>query len=453
MSINNIRHFTKNRMALCLENDTIPDELYKEYGVLRSLRNINGIGVNAGITNISRSISFRKSEETGEFLPCDGVLYYRGYEIHDLIKGFFLDDRFGFEEIAYLLLFGTLPNKSELNKFKEILTVGQKLPPQFVQDVIMKNPTKDIIANMTKSILALGSYDKKAADISIENVLQQCIYLIGVFPMLAVYSYEGYRHYELRKSCYIHRPDPSLSFSENILSMLRSDRKFAKLEARVLDLALVLHMEHGGGSNSTFTTRVVTSSGSDTYATIAAALCSLKGPLNGGGDHKVIEMMKNIHANVSDLTDRQEVGEYLRKILNKEAFDKTGNIYGVGHPFYSISDPRALEFKKYVKLLAAEKGMDEEFALYELVEELAPKIIAEERRIYKGVCINIDFYSGLLYKLLNLPHEMYTPLFAIARIVGWSAHRIEELINQFKIIRPAYTSIVPIKEYTPINDR
>ena len=452
MSINNIGPFTKSHLDMCIKNNSIDDALYEKYGVKRSLRDLNGIGINAGITNVSLSKSFT-TDEKGNRVPCAGELYYRGYEIHDLIKGFFLDNRFGFEECTYLLLFGVLPDEKELQNFKQVLNISYDLPHHFIQDVIMKSPTADIIANMTKSTLALGSYDKKMGDNSLENVLQQCIQLISMFPRLAVYSYQGYRHYELGKSCYIHKPLPELSFAENILSTLRSNRKYTRLEARVLDLALVLHMEHGGGSNSTFTTRVVTSSGSDTYATMAAALCSLKGPLNGGGDYQVMGMMKNIRDNVSDATDEEEVGEYIRKIVNREAYDKTGIVYGMGHPFYSISDPRALEFKKYVKLLAAEKGMDEEYALYEMIERIAPEIIAEERKIYKGVCINIDYYSGLLYKMLKIPAEMFTPLFAIARVVGWSAHRMEELVNSYKIIRPAYTSIAEIKEYVPINER
>lgn len=451
MSINNISRFTKSRLDLCIEHDTVDNDLYEKNGVKRSLRDLNGVGINVGITNISYSKAFDIID--GERTPCPGELYYRGYDIHDLIKGFAIEKRFGFEECAYLLLFGVLPNKDELEEFKKVINISVDLPHHFIQDVIMKNPTKDIISNMTKCVLALGSYDKQEANNSLDNVLQQCIMLISTFPLLAVYSYQGYRHYKLGKSCYIHKPDPELSFAENILGTLRSDRKYTELEAHVLDLALVLHMEHGGGSNSTFTTRVVTSSGSDTYATTAAALCSLKGPLNGGGDYMVMEMIKDIKENVKNITDEKEVGEYLRKILRGETFDRSGVIYGMGHPIYSISDPRALIFKKYIKALASEKNMEEEFALYELIEDAAPKIIAEERKIYKGVSMNIDFYSGLLYKMLKLPPEMFTPLFAIARVVGWSAHRMEELINQYKIMRPAYTSICDLKEYVPLSER
>ena len=451
MSINNLSSFTKERLGLCIENDTIDNNLYEEYGVKRGLRDRNGIGINAGITNISLSRAY--TMEDGKHTPTDGELYYRGYEIRQLIDGFTKEGRFGFEECTYLLLFGKLPDENELAKFKQVLNLAYDLPHNFIQDVIMKNPTKDIISNMTKSILALGSYDKSETDISLDNVLQQCLMIISVFPRLAVYSFQGYRHYELGKSCYIHKPDPELSFAENILSMLRSDRKYTQLEAKVLDLALVLHMEHGGGSNSTFTTRVVTSSGSDTYATVAAALCSLKGPLNGGGDLKVMEMMKNIHCNVEDVTDEEQIREYIRKIVRGEAFDKSGVVYGMGQPVYSLSDPRAVIIKEYVEKLAEEKHEKDEFKLYELIERIAPEVIAEERKIYKGVCINIDYYCGLLYKMLKIPYALYTPLFAIGRVVGWSAHRMEELINSYKIMRPAYPSLVEPKDYVPIKDR
>jgi citrate synthase len=451
MAINNVGNFTKNHLDLCIKNTSIEAQHYDNYGVKRSLRDLDGIGINAGITNISLSTAFR--EENGLRIPDDGRLYYRGYDIRDLIDGFVSEERYGFEECTYLLLFGELPDKKELDYFKQVLNICYELPTHFIQDVIMKNPTKDIMSNMTRSVLTLGSYDKKESDISLNNVLQQSIMLISTFPRLAVYSYQGYNHFVKGKSCYIHKPDTSLSFAENFLSMLRSDRKYTQLEARVLDLALVLHMEHGGGNNSTFTTRVVTSSGSDTYATMAAALSALKGPFTGAGDRMVTEMMKNIHENVADITDEVQVEEYLRKILRKEAFDKTGKIYGMGHPVYSISDPRALIIKKYVKKLALEKGMDEEYALYEMIEKLAPKIISEERQIYKGVSMNIDFYCGLLYKMLRIPPELFTPLFAIGRVVGWSAHRMEELINMHQVIRPAYTSIAKPTEYIPLKER
>mgnify|MGYP000950386784 CR=1 FL=1 len=441
---------TEELMTICERNDRIPPELFKEFGVKRGLRDVDGTGVLAGISNISRIDAFKT--EDGKKVPCDGQLWYRGYNVIDLIHGF-EGKRFGFEEVAYLLLFGELPDAAKLGAFKSMLEECRQLPTNFTRDVIMKAPSKDIMNSLTRSVLTLASYDETIADQELHTQLEQCIKLISVFPMLAVYGYHAYNHYICDDSLYIHRPQEGLSAAENLLLMLRPDKAYTELEARVLDIALVLHMEHGGGSNSTFTTRVVTSSGSDTYATMAAALCSLKGPLNGGGDYQVMGMMKNIRDNVSDITDEEEVGEYIRKIVNREAYDKTGIVYGMGHPFYSISDPRALEFKKYVKLLAAEKGMDEEYALYEMIERIAPEIIAEERKIYKGVCINIDYYSGLLYKMLKIPAEMFTPLFAIARVVGWSAHRMEELVNSYKIIRPAYTSIAEIKEYVPINER
>jgi citrate synthase len=451
MSINNLSAFTKERTNLCIENDKIDSSLYEEYGVKRGLRDLSGVGIKAGITNISLSRSYIM--ENDKYIPIDGELYYRGYEIRQLIDGFTSENRYGFEECTYLLIFGKLPDEDELKEFKKVINLAYDLPHHFIQDVIMKNPTRDIISNMTKSILALGSYDKSETDITLDNVLQQCLMIISVFPRLAVYSFQGYRHYELGKSCYIHKPDPKLSFAENILSMLRSDRQYTQLEARVLDLALVLHMENGGGSNSTFTTRVVTSSGSDTYSTIAAALCSLKGPYNGGGDLKVMGMMKNIHNNVKDVTDEAQVKEYLRKIIRGEAFDKTGIVYGMGQPVYSLSDPRALIIKDYVRKLAEEKNEKDEFALYELIERLAPEVIAEERKIYKGVCMNIDFYCGLLYKMLDIPFALFTPLFALGRVVGWSAHRIEELINSYKIMRPSYPSLVVPKEYIPMDKR
>ena len=443
--------FTQKYKDVCIQNNSIDSSLFAEYGVKRGLRDKNGKGVLSGITNIS--LIKASDIVDGKVKPCDGQLFYRGYNIYDLTNGMRKDHRFGFEEITYLLLFGNLPTKSELKEFSGILAKNRRLPTNFVRDVIMKAPSQDIMNSLTKSVLTLSSYDDKVSDISLENVLSQCLMLISVFPMLAVYGYHAYNHYICDDSLYIHRPQEGLSAAENLLLMLRPDKAYTELEARVLDIALVLHMEHGGGSNSTFTTRVVTSSGSDTYATMAAALCSLKGPLNGGGDYQVMGMMKNIRDNVSDITDEEEVGEYIRKIVNREAYDKTGIVYGMGHPFYSISDPRALEFKKYVKLLAAEKGMDEEYALYEMIERIAPKIIAEERKIYKGVCINIDYYSGLLYKMLKIPAEMFTPLFAIARVVGWSAHRMEELINVDKNIRPAYKNVGERKAYVPMEER
>ena len=382
-------------------------------------------------------------------MPCEGRLYFRGYKIQDLVNGFMSENRFGFEEVAYLLLFGELPSEDNLTEFKKMMAVSRRLPTNFVRDVIMKAPSED----MSKCVLALASYDKNMSDTSVENVIRQSINLISTFPMISVYGYHAYNHYKRNKSLYIHRPKPELSTSENILRMLRPDKKYTELEAKVLDLALVLHMEHGGGNNSTFTTRVVTSSGSDTYATISAALSSLKGPRHGGANIKVVEMFKDIKHNVHDITDRDEVKEYLRKILNKEVFNRQGLIYGMGHAVYSISDPRAEIFKSFVEKLATEKGRTKDFNLYSMIETLAPQVIAEERQIYKGVSANVDFYSGFVYTMLGIPKELFTPIFAIARIPGWSAHRLEEILNASKIIRPAYKYVGHHANFVPFEER
>ncbi len=351
------------------------------------------------------------------------------------------------------MLFGELPNSRQMWEFRDILEANRTLPTNFTRDVIMKAPSSDIMNSLTRSVLTLASYDKNCSDNSIENVLRQCIALIGVFPMLAVYGYHAYNHYQNDESMYIHRPSKKICTAENLLMMLRPDKKYTDLEARVLDIALVLHMEHGGGNNSTFTTRVVTSSGSDTYSVIAAALSSLKGPKHGGANIKVVEMMRDIEKNVGDWEDEDEVRTYLKKILNREAFDRKGLIYGMGHAVYSLSDPRAQVFKGFVQKLAEAKGRNRDFALYSMIERIAPEVIAEKARIYKGVSANVDFYSGFVYSMLEIPLEMYTPIFAIARIVGWSAHRIEELINMDKIIRPAYKSVMEEREYVDIEDR
>ena len=443
--------FTQKYKDICVKNNSIDGNLFAEYGVKRGLRDKNGKGVLSGITNIA----LIKSSETvdGQTKPCDGQLFYRGYNIYDLTNGFRQDKRFGFEETAYLLLFGNLPTKDELAEFNKVLAKNRRLPTNFVRDVIMKAPSRDIMNSLTKGVLTLSSYDDKASDISLENVLTQSLMLISVFPMLAVYGYHAYNHYERDESFYIHRPDDNLSMAENILRMLRPNKQYTDLEAKVLDLALVLHMEHGGGNNSTFTTRVVTSAGSDTYSVIAAALSSLKGPKHGGANIKVVEMMQDIKDHVSDISDEAEVRAYLKKILHKEAFDKRGLIYGMGHAVYSISDPRAVAFKGFVEKLANEKHLKDEFELYSMIERIAPEIIGEECAIYKGVSANVDFYSGFVYNMLGIPMELFTPIFAMARIVGWSAHRMEELINVDKIIRPAYQSIMIPKPYESLADR
>lgn len=436
---------------VCVSNSKMDVSLYGKYDVKRGLRDINGKGVLAGLTQIS---SIQSTEIVdGKSVPCDGRLYYRGYDIHQLTQGFLREQRYGFEEVAYLLLFGQLPSEAELNNFRKILADQRSLPRNFVRDVIMKAPSKDMMNTLSRSVLTLYAYDSNADDTSLPNVLRQCLNLISVFPMLSVYGYHAYNHYIKGKSLYIHNPDPTLSVAENILRMLRPDKKYTHLEATILDLALVLHMEHGGGNNSTFTTHVVTSSGTDTYSAVAAALGSLKGPKHGGANIKVVKMFADMRKEVKDWTDEEEVSDYLRRLLHREAFDKKGLIYGMGHAVYSISDPRAEIFKKFVEQLAHEKGRDKDFALYSMVERLAPKIIGEERHIYKGVSANVDFYSGFVYSMLDLPTELFTPMFAIARIVGWSAHRMEELINMDKIIRPAYMSVKNIEDYVSLESR
>lgn len=443
--------FIKRNAGKCVENGSINPELYSEYNVKRGLRDKNGSGVLAGLTSISSIEAYQY--ENGEKIPADGRLKYRGYNINDLVKGVVSGKRFGFEETAYLLIFGSLPNEKDLEEFCGVLGSLRALPTNFVRDVIMKASSKDVMNTLTRSILTLASYDNNAVDTSLENVLRQCLMLTSVMPMLAVYGYHAYNHYECDDSMYIHRPDPSLSAAENILRMLRPDMKYTALEAQVLDVALMLHMEHGGGNNSTFTTHVVTSAGSDTYSVMAAALSSLKGPKHGGANIKVVEMMDDLKMHVEDTTDPDQVRAYLEKLLCKEAFDKKGLIYGMGHAVYTLSDPRAKIFKSFVSSLAVEKHHEADFKLYSLVEELAPKIIAEKRKIYKGVSPNVDFYSGFVYGLLGIPYELFTPIFAMARIVGWSAHRIEELINVDKIIRPAYKSIGGDNEYIELNNR
>ncbi len=446
-----LRDFIKTGTEKYVENDKIDPELFNELNVKRGLRDKNGVGVLAGLTTVSSVISSK--EVDGQKIPCDGELDFRGYNIFDLVNGATSERRFGFEEASYLLLFGELPDIKTLESFNHILGAFRRLPTNFVRDVIMKAPSSDIMNSLTRSILTLASYDTKATDTSRENVLFQCMRLIAEMPMLAVYAYHAYNHYERDDSMYIHRPDPKLSTAENILRMLRPDMQYTELEAKVLDIALMLHMEHGGGNNSTFTTHVVTSSGSDTYSVMAAALSSLKGPKHGGANIKVIEMMDDLKKNVKDTKDEEEVKAYLKRLLNKQEFDKKGLIYGMGHAVYSLSDPRERVLKGFVEGLAEEKGRQDDFSLYALVERLAPEVIAEERRIYKGVCPNVDFYSGFVYSMLNIPNELYTPIFAIARIVGWSAHRMEELVNVDKIIRPAYKSVAEKREYKPISER
>ena len=436
---------------LCEKNYDIDPALYQKYDVKRGLRDINGQGVRAGLTNIS-NVSATAIVD-GESVPARGKLYYRGIDVEQIVKGFSEENRFGFEETVYLLLFGELPTKDALRQFQQLLVEARPLPTTFTRDVIMKSPSDDMMNTLARSVLTLYSYDPNPNDLSIANVLKQCIRLIAQFPSLAVYGYQAFEYYKNDESLFLHHPNPELSTAENILYMLRPDSKDSDLEAKILDLALVLHAEHGGGNNSSFTVHVVSSSGTDTYSAIAAALGSLKGPKHGGANIKVVHMFDDMMQTLPDWTDEEAVKNYLRALLHKEAFDHAGLIYGMGHAVYSISDPRATVFKGFVEKLSEEKGYQKEFALYSLVERLAPSVIAEERRIYKGVCANVDFYSGFVYRMLGLPYELFTPIFAISRIAGWSAHRLEELINANKIIRPAYKAVKDEIPYQKLEDR
>lgn len=436
---------------LCMKNDPIDPALYSQYQVKRGLRDMDGKGVLTGLTEISEIISSR--EVDGKAQPCEGELYYRGIPIESIVEGFISEKRFGFEEVVYLLIFGQQPTAEQLKSFNTILADYRSLPTSFVRDIIMKAPSPDMMNTLARSVLTLYSYDDYADDISIPNVLRQCLQLVALFPMLAVYGYQAYRHYHDGKSLYIHAPKAELSTAENILRILRSHKEYTPLEAKILDVALVLHAEHGGGNNSTFTTHVVTSSGTDTYSAMAAALGSLKGPKHGGANIKVVQMFEDMKRTLPDWTNEGQVADYLTRLLHKDAFDHAGLIYGMGHAVYSLSDPRAKIFKGFVESLSQEKGRDDEFALYSLVERLAPEIIGRERRIYKGVSANVDFYSGFVYSMLDLPHELYTPIFAASRIAGWSAHRLEELASGGKIIRPAYKCVQPEMPYVPLHQR
>ena len=449
----------KKLSVLAEDSALVDDTFYTIYDVKRGLRDLNGTGVLAGLTDISDIVAFEenpdgtfKHDSKGKRIPAPGHLRYRGIEIEDIVKGFASEKRFGFEEVAYLLLFGTLPNKKELANFAEILNGFRMLPASFVRDVIMKAASKDMMNGLARSVLYLYSYDDNADDISIPNVLRQCLQLISQFPMLSVYAYQVHKYYHGMNGLIIHKPDRTLSCAENILYMLREDGKYTDLEARVLDIMLVLHAEHGGGNNSTFATHVLSSSGTDTYSVVAASLGSLKGPRHGGANVKVTQMMEDLKLHIKDRSE-SSVRKYLEGLVDKKNFDNQGLIYGMGHAVYTVSDPRALVVRSYVEKLAAEKNMEDEFALYEMVERLAPQIIADKRKIYKGVCANIDFYSGLVYTMLGIPPEMFTPMFATARIVGWSAHRIEELVNKGKIIRPNYKCVSKRTDYVSLEKR
>ncbi len=436
---------------VCLANSQINRDDYLRYNVKRGLRDLDGTGVLAGLTEISEIISSKTVN--GEQQPCPGELYYRGYSIQELTDGFLSDGRFGFEETAYLLMFGQLPDAAQLEQFNRQLAFYRSLPTNFVRDVILKAPSPDMMNTLARCVLTMASYDERPDDISLPNVIRQCIDMIAIFPLIAVYGYQAYNYYLNGKSLYIHTPRPELSTAENILTLLRPDGQYTPLEARILDLCLVLHAEHGGGNNSTFTTHVVTSSGTDTYSCMAAALASLKGPRHGGANIKVVRMFEDMEANLTDWEDEDAIKDYLAGLLAGERFDKSGLIYGMGHAVYSVSDPRAQILRSFVERLSDEKGLHREYALYAAVERLAPQVIAEKRRIYKGVSANVDFYSGFVYRMLGLPTELFTPLFAMGRVAGWSAHRMEELINMGKLIRPAYMAVQPRREYIPLENR
>lgn len=446
-----ITPYIKELAALSDNSNHIVPQMYLEHDVKRGLRDLNGNGVVAGLTEVS-CIKAKERDETGKEIPCEGQLYYRGINIRDIVKGFMKDNRPGFEETVYLLLFSALPKKDELDRFSNQLSLYRSLPPSFVRDMILKAPGKDMMNILSRSVLALYAYDENPDDISTPNVLRQCLQLIAEFPLLAVYSYQSYQHYHNGKSLFIHFPKPELGTAENLLYILRENGEYSPLEAKLLDLALVLHAEHGGGNNSTFTTHVVTSSGTDTYSAVSAALGSLKGPRHGGANIKVMQMFDDMRRSINT-SDKAQVTDYLVRLLDKNAFDRAGLIYGMGHAVYSISDPRADILRESAKRLSVEKGMEEEFALYETVAELAPEIISARRKMYKGVSANVDFYSGMVYKMLGLPYELFTPIFAVSRIAGWSAHRLEEIQNSGKIIRPSYISVKDEMPYIKLSDR
>ena len=452
MSDRNFSELTEDILtlsSLCKKNAPINPELYSKYDVKRGLRDKNGTGVLTGLTEIGEVKSY--TIDDGEIIPCEGKLYYHGVDLEDLVDGFTRAKRFGFEETTYLLLFGELPTAEQLEMFRKVLSDYRSLPTSFVRDIIMKAPSQDMMNTLARSVLSMYAYDERPDDTSVENVVRQCLQLIAMFPLMSVYGYQACNHYLKGHSLYIHTPPAELSTAETILFTLRSNQQYSNLEARILDLCLVVQAEHGGGNNSTFTTHVVSSSGTDTYSTIAAALGSLKGPRHGGANRKVVEMFNDIKNNVEDWTDEKQVTEYLKKILNKEAFDRSGLIYGIGHAVYTLSDPRTKVLKKFVRPLAEEKGRMKEFALYELIERIAPSLLSEKRQ--RAVSANVDFYSGFIYSMLDLPLELYTPIFAIARISGWSAHRIEDIVNAGKIIRPAYKNVAKHTKYVELDNR
>ncbi|MEE0435700.1 MAG: citrate/2-methylcitrate synthase [Peptococcaceae bacterium] len=433
-------------------NSVIAPELYTKYDVKRGLRDINGRGVVAGLTNIADVHAYEKNAD-GETVPCDGKLYYRGYDMQELVRGILADNRFGFEEVTYLLLTGELPSATQLDLFYQEMSNHRNLPDGFVRDIIMEAPANDVMNGLARSVLTLYTYDDRADDISLPNVMRQCVQLISCFPVIAAHTYRVYDHYHNHNSLVLHEPLDGLSHAETILYLIRPDKTYSELEARLLDLCLIIHADHGGGNNSAFTTRVVTSTGTDTYSAIASALCSLKGPRHGGANIRVSHMFADLKRCVTNWRDDEQIADYLEAVLDKRAFDRSGLIYGMGHAVYSKSDPRATVLREFVRALSREKGREEECDLYMKVEEIAGRMIADKRKIYKGVGANVDYYSGFVYDMLNLPEELYTPLFAIARISGWCAHRLEELSQSNKIIRPAYLGIAPKHDYVPMSER
>lgn len=441
----------KEFCGLIRDNYKIDTEYYNKYNAKRGLRNADGTGVLIGLTNIGNVHGYISDE--GDRIPDEGRLYYRGIDVYDLVENCRSENRFGFEETVYLLLFGRLPSRKRLESFKALLARGRELPYGFTEDMILKAPSKDIMNKLARSVLAAYSYDEEADNTDLDNMLRQAVELIARFPTMTAHAYQAKAHYYDGQSLVIHSPRPELSTAENFLYMLRSNNEYTELEAKVLDTALILHAEHGGGNNSAFTTRVVASSGTDTYSAIASAVCSLKGPKHGGANNRVMAMMSEIEESLSDWTSREQVYAYLLKILQKQAFDKSGLVYGMGHAVYTQSDPRTVILKKQAADLAKEKGCEDEYTLYTLIEELTPKAFEEVKGVSKVMCANVDLYSGFVYKMLGIPKELYTPIFAISRISGWCAHRIEESIVEGRIIRPAYKSVSEKTKYVPMDER
>lgn len=443
--------FLKKLTLVAQNNDPIDSELYQKYDVKRGLRYADGRGVLVGLTRVGDVVGYDVVD--GQKIAVPGKLIYRGYNIEDIISDAESHDQFGFEQTVYLLLFGELPSQDELDEFRSFLGSKRSLPENFTEDMIMKAPSSDIMNKLARGVLASYSYDPNPEDVSIANNLRQCIELIARFSTLAAYAYEAKRHYYDGKSMYIHNPKPELSTAENLLRLIRRDKKYSKLEAEILDLALILHAEHGGGNNSSFAVHVISSADTDTYSAISAAVGSLKGRRHGGANKQVMEMMDDIKSHVKDWSSEAEVKEYLRKIMRKEAYDKSGLIYGQGHAVYTISDPRTILLRNKAALLAKEKNMMDEFNLYVLIEKLAPVVFAEEKGDSKQICTNVDFYSGFVYTMLGIPRDLFTPIFAVSRIAGWSAHRIEEIAAGGRIYRPAYKNILEPRQFVPIEKR